>query len=521
MHSVFIKSLKALENRQGGFLARATHSAKSGRAWKALEGIAENNTKATLALVLVVLTGVILSFQWHALASKTPVLSMQLNEYDFLVQGSDSACFKLELQNSLKKDALGELVVEVEKDGSKLEVLREPFKVPFNGTTKEYCVEPSSLGLGNNLVKASFSNRTVFFNVAKDAQARNASEPAGFALKRIGAEGSKVYFQVTSNSRKGTAKQVSIKVNGQEHHSFLAYLEPGKTRDYAESLDLGNGKNEVTASIDNHSVLFEVTAGKPFKVPREVGVVAVMALLAGFASLKKTGRLEERLAKGLAIIAAALIVLPMIANYSGVRLEALTVAPMVFGFWFVAFLMEKRKNAKDGKEKLGEGKENALFLAALALLVLFSSAAQLFLQSNYTFFNNFYGRQSSLKLEQNKIPQTDPLSYLGRGYSFNHGYFLFESSLGFISGLEGTQLFALALLVTNAFFVSAIYFLGKTLGFNNKENALLALFVTASNFTFWTFTLSPKQTLALALFMTSIAVVLSKRKPAGAAAAGG
>ncbi|KHO55788.1 MAG: hypothetical protein QT12_C0002G0001, partial [archaeon GW2011_AR21] len=86
---------------------------------------------------------------------------------------------------------------------------------------------------------------------------------------------------------------------------------------------------------------------------------------------------------------------------------------------------------------------NSFDFLLIALVVFLSVFVHLLTPTHLQYFNAFYERSTGLVVESNSIPSLDPLSYLGsRPFAFIPGYFLLEASFSFLTGLQGQALFA-------------------------------------------------------------------------------
>ncbi|MBU1939781.1 hypothetical protein KKH30_03390 [Candidatus Micrarchaeota archaeon] len=129
-------------------------------------------------------------------------------------------------------------------------------------------------------------------------------------------------------------------------------------------------------------------------------------------------------------------------------------------------------------------------------------------------WNVFYERQAEMIVNAGEVPAQDGLSYLGRGLTFVWGYFLFNSSLAFVTGLSGTALFALVyFLVNSLLFLAVLYFIRSFSNFSTRQGAVFYLLIVSSLFIFVNLMISPKHILGFALLFAATAMLMRGRNP--------
>jgi len=116
-------------------------------------------------------------------------------------------------------------------------------------------------------------------------------------------------------------------------------------------------------------------------------------------------------------------------------------------------------------------------------------------------------------VESNSIPVWDELSYFGRTFSFSPGYFVMEAGVSFVTGLNGTPLYALMLSLANIFFFFAIFYLGRALNLSDKKIAMFALFTAMSGFLLSALVYSPRHVLSFAFFIIALATLIKHNRP--------
>lgn len=245
------------------------------------------------------------------------------------------------------------------------------------------------------------------------------------------------------------------------------------------------------------------------------GTIFLMLLLAFvlYIFLSRTALLEAALFS-LVFFSSAAIALPWLLNLFGVPLAFQTVFGSIAIASVLLFLLYKpgwkacldanRRREPDAKKFL------ICFLAFGILLALLHLPTP----SHFNNWNVFYERYSEMVVRNNGIPASDPLGYLGRGFTFVWGYFLFNSSLSFITGLQGTALFALVYFMVNAlFFLSALYFLRSFRGFGLEHGIIFYLLLMSSLFIFVNAMLSPKHILSFAFLFVAVGMLLRNKNP--------
>lgn len=302
-----------------------------------------------------------------------------------------------------------------------------------------------------------------------------------------------------------------------------------KTKEYCvPSSVLAGGGNLVEIEFDSGRLFFHVEKGErdeqvslaPIAATGKQGAEGVSPLLGMlvliliistvFISFLRRHELLEAALFTLVFISAALIVPPWLLNLAGASLNLYTVGGSVAIASVLLLIFSCRFKHAGGTQNQEESwHENRKLLLYFLLFGALLALMHLYTPSHFSNWNVFYERYSELIVQVGKIPAQDPLSYLGRGYTFTWGYFLFESSLAFITGLSGTALFALVyFLVNSLFFLSVLYFVRSFRGFTLEHGVIFYLLLASSLFIFVNIAVSPKHVLSFALLFVAVAMLI-------------
>jgi hypothetical protein len=162
------------------------------------------------------------------------------------------------------------------------------------------------------------------------------------------------------------------------------------------------------------------------------------------------------------------------------------------------------------------GRNEMMVIAAFILLTL---ATQLCLFSHNSPWSVYYDRQVESTYSQNSLVSYDYLSYLGRPFTFVPGYILTNASFSWLSSTFPTEAFFVFQVIGNLFLLSSIFYLGRTLKFDDRKITIMAMFILSSLFIFGWLIIALLHLYALALFITALALAL-KDGPASSLIAG-
>jgi hypothetical protein len=158
-----------------------------------------------------------------------------------------------------------------------------------------------------------------------------------------------------------------------------------------------------------------------------------------------------------------------------------------------------------------KNKEIAIVLAFILLTVL----AQLFMFSHNSPWSVYYDRQIESTYNQKSLVDYDPLSYLGRPFTFVPGYILTKAAFSWMSSTSPQETFFIFQLIGNLFLLSSIFYLGRTLKFSDRKITIVIMFIFSSLFIFGWLVIALLHLYAFALFLTALALALNNRKSSG------
>ena len=158
------------------------------------------------------------------------------------------------------------------------------------------------------------------------------------------------------------------------------------------------------------------------------------------------------------------------------------------------------------------GRNEMIVMGAFILLTL---ATQLYLFSHNSPWSVYYDRQVETTYSQNALVSYDPLSYLGRPFTFVPGYILTKASFSWLSATFPTEAFFVFQVIGNLFLLSSIFYLGRTLKFDDRKITIMAMFILSSLFIFGWLIIALLHLYALAIFITALALALKDRPASG------
>ncbi|MCX6801840.1 MAG: hypothetical protein NT067_01875 [Candidatus Diapherotrites archaeon] len=461
-----------------------------------------SGTMIFLALFGFFLAAALASTIWHALpVSIAAGPEASLAEYDFIAYKGEKPCFTLEFFPSTI-DINKSTKIFAYSSGKPLSA--DNWKFIEGKNLKKICFESDALAEGDNLVEIFAFYNNLYYHLEKKAVERVETGKPEIALSGI--ENSVVSFDI-KNPPEGKFVPAEIFVNGKlDHRVFL----DGKEKEFKEKISLGPGKNTVKIAFDGAEQAAEAEAPQPFTMPFVFGILLLAFSVFVFCCFvfPEYG-LYKRLALGLAFTAAALMLLVFALGLLGI-LNVFSLNAC-FAALLIAIAAWRRKAFSLKIER--EFKIEKIELLGLAIFVLISIAFHIFTFQHMTYWNGFYERMGSMITEQNAIPTSDPLSYFGRGYTFVPGYFYLNAGISWLSGLDGTMLFALIMSFSNLLFFLACLYLGKSLELSKKQSVLFALLIVTESFLLTAIVLSPRHALSFALFILAAALLFDKKSP--------
>ncbi|MFH1234515.1 MAG: hypothetical protein V1493_02780 [Candidatus Diapherotrites archaeon] len=455
------------------------------------------------ALFLLFIAAAITSNFWHAMPMANYVgPAVSLKEYDSAVFEGEQSCQTLEFYPTEYDINKVEKILFYSKDR-----LLAQEKVAFTqnkqeAVEKKICFDTSGLGDGNNVITILAYSNTLFYHVEKKQGKREAGSPE---IEIAGITGDTIEFSAR-NMPYGRVAPIEITVNGKLDHRL--YPNAGQEK-FSEKVSLSDGKNIVEVLAGGVKASAEAEKQGSFSMPFVLGIAIItIALFVFFCFFFQEMEFWERLAMSFASVVASFILSVFVLGLAGALNIFSFLAVFLLLLLGIAVVFRKRFSLSMPKA-LGRIDRTFLFTAAAFLVI--SIFFHLFTFQHMTYWNGFYERLSLMVREQNAIPTADPLSYFGRGYSFVPGYFYFNTGIAWVSGLEGSALFALIMVFSNALFFLAVYCLGKSLGLSEKQSSLFALLTISEGFLLTAVTLSPRHSLAFALFALSLVLYFRKR----------
>ncbi|MEM0360825.1 MAG: hypothetical protein QXK06_05840, partial [Candidatus Diapherotrites archaeon] len=458
--------------------------------------------KAFILLSVFFLLAVIAGNIWHAFPINIAAgPETALAEYDFIAFNGEKPCFTLEFFPS-KIDINKSAKIFVSSGGKA--IATDSWKFVEGKNLKKICFEADVLREGDNLIEVFAFYNNLYYHLEKKTMERPKTGKPEVLI--LGTENNRVSFSIT-NPPKGKVVPAEIFVNDVLDHRVFLY---GEERQFSEKISPGKEKSTLKIVFAGIEKTTEIEKPHSIKNSFVLGclIIALAVFVFGFFVFPTYG-LYERVALGLALTASALILSVFFLGQIGL----LGFFPIMacFSAIIIAVAVLRKKHFSLEAEK--GFKIERIELLGFAIFALISIAFHVFTFQHITYWNGFYERMSSMVTEQNAIPVMDPLSYFGRGYTFVPGYFYFNAGISWISGLEGTQLFALIMSFSNLLFFLSCLCLGKSLGLSKKQSVIFALLIVTESFLLTAIVLSPRHAFSFALFILAAAMFFEKKSP--------
>ena len=491
----------------------------------------------TVLLMMVVL-GVFLSCFWHSLSPNNyPFADAKLTYFDSNVSALQQVCFGLQITphfmesmrlETIKVETNKRIVFEQEVE---LKTKKEDFfsfqhaiqRSGFSGSQFEsdsknldICINPEFLEAGKNLINIYSGENHLFFHAIKTDNRMPETNAAVSAVAGLESKNGQVVFFIENNSKGGTYPLTIMSPTGTQGQdegkaiaSYLIDVTPYEKKEIEIPLkELQNITHQASAGTPAQAlsigfkgskanfVLQETQAQRPSVLPGAIFLVfALIASFALFGDLCKT----ERTTNALALVVCIFMVVPWALDLFEVPLNQLTVILGITLSFAIVFALKhyffRTKPAKNKSEK-----DQALLFALIPLAgVILFSFVFFFMPSHFNDWNVFYERYAQAITENNMIPVSDTLSYLGRGFTFVWGYFLLNSSIHFVSGAQANALFYLVWIFSNTLFAYSAVNLARAIKLSEKQQLLFYALFMSSLFVFVSWAVSPKHVLAFSL----------------------
>jgi hypothetical protein len=447
----------------------------------------------TLLIFLGIALGATLSSQWHSLSeiTKTRFLAIQLERYDYAVPVNEQACFSAIIKSNWRDEAYANTLILVNDSVMKAERLElynhEPKFARF-----EACVPPHALKDGENVIKILIKGRefkqdkSVFFHVVKDLRIKNKRTIKLGANTSVDEElnNSKKYLALTQSEYKESAAQK----NNMLMQHLVAILG-------------------ITLLILLVILILTITAeGKNVVKDFALTFALLFSLLTFNGFLLDLAGIFNRTAILYLILAETMLASVWIAYRHRGKLRTLHRA------------FKKALSTRPAEiVAIITTHCSRLFVTytglALFILLFLMFGFHLLSQSHYSFFNVYYERITNMAIAEQSMPRFDPLSYLGRPLTFFPGYFYLEGTLGHLTGLQHTPLFALMLGFSTIFLFFAALMFAESIGVNRNLRGLFFVMIVSSGFVFSTVTVTPRHATTLAMILVACALVVKHARP--------
>jgi hypothetical protein len=460
--------------------------------------------QAVLAIFVVVVSAALLVPFWHSMPFVVfSSSSVFLQEYPVQAFEDEQSCILLRyhLPDNL---VVKNVDLRIFSEGSQL--FFERFEAEQKDFFKQTCFDSGRLEQGHSRIEILSLGNSLFFNLDKLPGQRPPKQETRLAI--LGLEKDTVQFEV-SNFDTSQIKPVEIFVNGEFDHAVFPQKE---SQSFEERIEMHPGQNKVEVSFNGKvsAADFEQDPRNALPLPIGIALLSFSFFAFGCFLFPKKG-FVERMALGIALSLVLLTALVFSLNYLNL-LNFYSVTGL-FLLCIIVALLAGRKSLKQTFSKERIIKLSPLIWIAIALFFTIPIFFHFFSFTDITYWNKFYERQTSMIVGANTIPVWDELSYFGRTYSFSPGYFVMEAGISFVTGLQGTGLYALTLSLANIFFFFSLFYLGRALKLSDKKIAMFAMFTAMSSFLLSALVYSPRHVLSFAFFIVALATLIKHNKP--------
>ena len=438
------------------------------------------------------------------------ISNFYLDSFDRKVTAGSDFCFTVVDETERLVEHGGYLLIHVNGEliqGDKVKVKSEKNElgVHYGKLEKTLCYNSDILKEGDNRINIALSSEELFFHIEKV----DYFAPAKYSLDILdsNAEGILIGINLEDYHKFGPVK---IMVNGELDHKI--YPTNGESI-YFEKLNLDEGKNNVVVTFETVEKSTEIEFIPQEKMNPLLGAILFVFGFFVFSFLVFSREdFVKKIMLSMASLFIIIILLGFILNLTG----ALSLVSFITMFLIIhivlLFLFWKRfKFTKLKKSEIANLK-NPVILLVIVGAILIPLVFNVFVVSNYSYWNVYYERQATSLAEDFTLPEFDELSYLGRPLGFIPGYFFLEAGMSWIFGLSGVLLFAVTLCLANLFFLFAVFAFGKTLGLSNVKIAMFYAFLWTENFIRGALVISPRHALSLSLFLVALTLLIMNRR---------
>ncbi|HLC36722.1 MAG TPA: hypothetical protein VJK05_03910 [archaeon] len=466
----------------------------------------KNGTLSLLLILALFIFTVISSNYWHSFGAQKPSIERHFNYFEHSINEGQESCFSLAINqiNSSK-----ESIERIEVKSNDFFLFEKQFALNGNQLF-DYCIPENKINSGSNLIEINFSNtefgkERLFYNVFKENSAPLQEKSS--MISNFSESEKEINLTLFNGKSKGVFSEINFSGNDFEKRKFIS-IPALSSKSIKLNKEFFENESNIEIKFNEASSGVELAQEKKANPALNAIIFLIVFFFTGLLFLKKFNLLES-LSFTFAYFISLFILIPWILNSFKIPLNSfsLTFSMILVSVLFYLFL----KNKKFPETFKAEKGEQKIILFGLILSAALFFLIQLIIPSHINNWNVFYERQASLIIESSSIPLNDPLSYLGRGFTFIWGYFLFNSSLSLITNLNALNSFSLIVLFSNFFLLLSFLYLMKSLDFTLKKSLFLFFLYLTSLFIFNNWLISPKHTLSLALMLFAAAMLNSKR----------
>ncbi|MFH1239874.1 MAG: hypothetical protein V1672_01545 [Candidatus Diapherotrites archaeon] len=434
------------------------------------------------------------SFYWGTFSGDFKSVNIFLEEFDKKVSEDEDSCFIMGIESNYYTENFQDMTIVANESV----VLQKKVDVSNRHGISE-CVSSEFLNSGENKVTMFFGSHTLFYHVV--VQNYEKTVPEFF----LSAENEKVEIEINNYDGKAYAP-VSIYVNGNlDHRVYFS----GNEFSSAETVKLQEGENEIKAEFQGIEKTLTISKEPKFHMNNIFGIAILSVLIfVLWTFVFRENDFAERIAFTLVSFFSIFVILFFALLVTGTLNAFNYVVGILIAIIAISIFFRKNLKKKDSLEnvKCSEMIKKASPMIILLIALILGSALifNMFTFSYYGVWTSFYERQSKTITEIEKIPEIDEFSFLGtKPYGYMSAYFYIKPGIGWLTGLEGQQSYAIIMLLSQIAFVASLYLFFRSYGLEKKA-FLGAAVVLFGGFVFSDFSFNIRHVISYSFLILSM-----------------
>ncbi|MCX8158112.1 MAG: hypothetical protein N3D73_00400 [Candidatus Diapherotrites archaeon] len=444
-----------------------------------------NNVLLFVLFFLMLVLAIFVSNFWHVFV-KESYYSIELHKYPKVVGNKEDVCFYFSINplEGVNKEIYLEILLN-----DKI-ILKEDFNVSKR-INLERCIKALDVPVGYNKIIIRNSTHEIFFSFSKLSNDTNINKSANFEIIAL----NKNYLTISFNNFDVNNSFFEIYINKKLYKRIKPLAVSGTI---TQNITLEDGLNSIDVILDNKVVSRTIEFNKKESFWLLGLLLFVLATFIFYGFLFNQNNFIERFTYSIIFNLFLLMVIPFVLHF----LDFLSLWSFLFVYILICFMCVLKSKFKLSLPEVKINKEISIELLVLLLILsILFFAFHLFSSSYYSKVNVFYERQSKYIAESFYIPIFDPLSYLGKSFSFIPGYFLINASFRWLLSLEDSKIFAIMLIVSQIVLILSLYCFFKALNISREKIVYSILIFLSSTVILSNLVFVPRPTLALALFL--------------------